>query len=184
MSRTVKSAAPARPSNHTVIWVFPGAFIGCSRAIRVDARRCAYPSIEMPASRAADQALSGSRLAQETLCRFFCRFHAHQNRFADKGRVRSQDHTSSHWLARSHAHHQPNNSEDYCREHIGQKMRAQGDTAESHQEDQRHSADNAEQPPMPGFKGRQDKRQELSVKQSGSDRVADSKTLTRPIHKR
>src|SRR5437867_12079349 len=27
MSRTVKSAAPARPSNHTVIWIFPGAFI-------------------------------------------------------------------------------------------------------------------------------------------------------------
>src|SRR5437773_10967443 len=26
-SRKVKSAAPARPSNHTVIWIFPGAFI-------------------------------------------------------------------------------------------------------------------------------------------------------------
>src|SRR5882724_8452371 len=184
MSRIVKSAAPARPSNHTVIWIFPGAFIGCSRAIRVDARRCAYPSIETPESRAANQALSGSRLAQETLCRFFCRFHVHQNRFADKWPVRSQDHTSSHWLARNHAHHQPNNSENYCREHIGQKMRAQGDTAESHQEDQRHSADNAEQPPVARFKGWQDEKQELSVKQSGSDGVAAGKAVTRPIHER
>src|SRR5207244_3899561 len=39
MSRIVKSAAPARPSNHTVIWIFPGAFIACSRAIRADARK-------------------------------------------------------------------------------------------------------------------------------------------------
>src|SRR2546427_6588865 len=46
MSRIVKSAAPARPSNHTVIWIFPGAFIVCSRAIRADARRCAYPERE------------------------------------------------------------------------------------------------------------------------------------------
>src|SRR5213595_3623153 len=184
MSRIVKSAAPARPSNHTVIWIFPGAFIGCSRAIRVDARRCAYPSIETPESRAADQALSGSRLAQETLCRFFCRFHAHQNRFADKGRVRNQDHTSSHWLARNQAHYQPNNSEDYCREHIGQKMRAQGDTAESHQEDQRHSADDAEQPPVARFEGWQDEKQELPVKQRRCNRVATGKTVTRPIHER
>src|SRR5882724_9671182 len=184
MSRIVKSAAPARPSNHTVIWIFPGAFIGCSRAIRVDARRCAYPSIETPESRAANQALSGSRLAQETLCRFFCRFHVHQNRFADKWPVRSQDHTSSHWLARNHAHHQPNNSENYCREHIGQKMRAQGDTAESHQEDQRHGADNAEQPPVARFKGWQDEKQELSVKQRRCNRVATGKTVTRPIHER
>src|SRR5437667_10845041 len=88
MSRIVKSAAPARPSNHTVIWIFPGAFVGCSRAIRVDARRCAYPSIETPEARAADQALSGSRLAQETLCRSVCRFHAQQKRVAHNTRCR------------------------------------------------------------------------------------------------
>src|SRR5206468_12444512 len=98
MSRTVKTAAPARPSNHTVIWIFPGAFIVCSRAIRADARRCVYASIEIPESRAADEALSGSRLVQETLCGFLCRFHAHHHRFANKGHDRTWNHASPHWL--------------------------------------------------------------------------------------
>src|SRR5260370_37666874 len=97
MSRIVKSAAPARPSNHTVIWIFPGAFIACSRAIRVDARRCVYASIETPESRGTDQALSGSRLAQETLRGFFCRFHGHHRRFANKGHGMSWNQASPHW---------------------------------------------------------------------------------------
>jgi hypothetical protein len=38
----VKSAAPARPSSHTVTCILPGAFIACLRAIRAGARRWAY----------------------------------------------------------------------------------------------------------------------------------------------
>src|SRR5207249_3272213 len=91
---------------------------------------------------------------------------------------------SPYRLAKNHAQHQPNNSKNDGREHISQKMRAQGDPTESDQEDQRHSAANAEQSPMPCFKRRQDKKQELSVKQSGSDGVAAGKTVTRPIHER
>src|SRR5882724_10071560 len=114
---------------------------------------------------------------------FFCRFYAYHGRFA-KGHDRTWNHASPHWLARNHAQHQPDNSEKDRGEHVSEKMCAQSDPAESHQEDQSRSAANAEQPPMARFEDGQDKQQELSVKESSSNRVAAGKTVTRPIHER
>src|SRR6266516_2453802 len=183
MSRIVKSAAPARPSSHTVIWIFPGAFIACSRAIRVDARRCAYPSIEIPEPRAADHALSGSRLAQETLRGFFCRFHAHHRRFAKKRHGGSGNHASPHWLGGKQTKRQPKNSEYDRAENVGQKMRAQRDTAESDQGDQQCRASNCQPPPVARLHCGKNKKSELPVKQGRPDGVTAGKTVTGPIYK-
>src|SRR5947208_16917214 len=124
------------------------------------------------------------RSAQETLRRLLRLFDAHQNRFANEGRVRSQDHASPQRLASNQTKRQPKNAEHDCRQHVGQKMRTQSDAAESHQDDQQDRAENGEQPPVARFEGWQDKKQELSVKQSRADSVTASKTITRPIHKR
>ena len=63
-------------------------------------------------------------------------------------------------------------------------MRAQSDTTESHQEHQEYSTENRQQPQMAPFKRRQDKKEQLSVKQRRSNRVAAGKTVAGPIHKR
>src|SRR5438105_7445389 len=176
MSRIVKSAAPARPSNHTVIWILPGAFI-VSETIRAGVRRCAYP-------KASRSTLSSVRSAQETLRRRLRLFDAHQNRFANKGHVRNQDHASSQRLASNQTKRQPKNAEHDCRQYVRQKMRTQSDSAEPHQSNQQHRTENGEQPPVSRFKSWQDKKQELPVKQSRADGVTAGKTVTRPIHER
>src|SRR5262249_6558148 len=74
-------------------------------------------------------------------------------------------------------------SQNDCREHIRQKMRTQRDAAESYQQNQGHSAENAQTPQMAAFEQRQKKKQELSVQQSGCNRMAAGKTVTRPVDK-
>jgi hypothetical protein len=69
----------------------------------------------------------------------------------DWQRIRKLSTVSEHRFASEQAKDQPNSSENHCRKHISQKMCAQRDTAESHQKDQRYSAENTQQPPMPGF---------------------------------
>ena len=60
-------------------------------------------------------------------------------------------------------------------------MGAQRDPTESDEHHQDCCGHNAEQSPMPCLKQRQDKQQELPVKQSCSDGVATGKAVTRPI---
>jgi len=63
-------------------------------------------------------------------------------------------------------------------------MCAQSNPAESYQGNQQYCAENGQSPPVPYFHPGQDKKQELPIKQSRSNRVATGKTVTRPIHKR
>src|SRR5438105_362214 len=169
MSRIVKSAAPARPSNHTVIWILPGAFI-VSETIRAGVRRCAYP-------KASRSTLSSVRSAQETLRRRLRLFDAHQNRFANKGHVRNQDHASPQRLASNQTKRQPKNAEHDCRQHVRQKMRTQSDAAKSDQGDQQCRAENCQPPPVARLHCRQNKKSELPVKQGRSDRMAAGKAV-------
>ena len=62
-------------------------------------------------------------------------------------------------------------------------MRAQRDPAESDQEHCRGGAENADKPRTARRQRRQNKKQELAVKQRGSNRVAAGKTVAGPIHK-
>src|SRR5438034_2788173 len=177
MSRIVKSAAPARPSNHTVIWIFPGAFMRSPKQFERAGEGAPIPN-------ASRSTLSSVRSAQETLRRRLRLFDAHQNRFANKGHVRSQDHASSQRLASNQTKRQPKSAEHDCRQYVRQKMRTQSDAAEPHQSNQQHRTENGEQPPVARFESWQDKKQELPVKQSRADCVTASKTVTRPIHER
>jgi hypothetical protein len=49
----------------------------------------------------------------------------------------------SHWLSRNQAQRQPDDAENDSRQHIGQKMRAQSNSSESHHRDQQRRAKNA-----------------------------------------
>src|SRR5205809_5732553 len=177
MSRIVKSAAPARPSNHTVIWIFRGAFMRSPRQFE-RARE------DAPIPNASRSTLSSVRSAQETLRRRLRLFDAHQNRFANKGHVRSQDHASSQRFARNQTKRQPKNAENDCRQYVRQKMCAQSDTAESNQGDQQCRASDCQPPPVARLHDWENKKSELPVKQRRSNRVATGKTVAGPIHKR
>jgi hypothetical protein len=60
-------------------------------------------------------------------------------------------------------------------------MRTQCDPAESYEQNQGHSAENAEKPQMAPLEQRQQKNQKLSVKQSRGNRMAAGKTVTRQV---
>src|SRR6266480_1999796 len=124
------------------------------------------------------------RSAQETLRRRLRLFDAHQNSFANKGHIRSQDHASSQRLASNQTKRQPKNAEHDCRQNVGQKMRPQSNAAKSDQGDQQCRASNCQPPPVPRLHCRQDEKSELPVKQSCSNGVTTGKTVAGPIDKR
>src|SRR5438067_13064024 len=168
ISRKVKSAAPARPSNHTAIWIFPGAFIvlqtnsGARGKLRL-------PQDKKPRSRrygAERRPINSGDLRRRSRL-----FDAHQGRFANKGDARSQNQASPHRLTCKQTKRQPQNTERDCRQHVGQKMRTQSDATESHEANEKCRTGNRYDPPMARFERGQDKKQEWSVKQSCSDRM-------------
>src|SRR5216117_578736 len=133
---------------------FSRRFHRLSETIRARVRRCAYP-------KASRSTLSSVRSAQETLHRRLRLFDAHQNRFANKGHVRSQDHASSQRLARNQTKRQPKNAENDCRQYVRQKMCAQSDTAESNQGDQQCRASDCQPPPVARLHSWENKKSEL-----------------------
>jgi Domain of unknown function (DUF6268) len=87
-------------------------------------------------------------------------------------------------LATNLTKHQPNDAKKDRREHVSQEVRAQSDSDESIHEYQQHHNGNGEQPHMARLQQRQNKKQQLAIKQRGSNRVAAGKTVARPIDKR
>jgi len=61
-------------------------------------------------------------------------------------------------------------------------MRTQRNAAESHYKHERCRAANANDAPMARFQQRQQKKQKLSIKQSGRDSMTAGKTVTSPVH--
>src|SRR6516165_1976049 len=63
-------------------------------------------------------------------------------------------------------------------------MRAKRDAAKSHEHNQRCSPEDANRSKLATLEQRQQKKEKLSVKQSGTYRMPTGKTVTRPINKR
>ena len=78
---------------------------------------------------------------------------------------------------------EPDRAEDYRRKHIRKEMRAEGNPAESHQDDQGYRTENARQPPVAIalFEHGQNNQQKLAIQQSCSNRVATCEAVARPI---
>ena len=64
------------------------------------------------------------------------------------------------------------------------KMRPQRDAAKSHQRDEQCRARNSQRPPVARLQRRQDKKQELAIKQRRTNGVATGKTVAGPIDER
>src|SRR5262249_47250226 len=89
---------------------------------------------------------------------------------------RGKNGSSPHRVSKKHAEHQPENSEDHGREHMGKKMCPKSDAAKPHHHHQQKSAKNAQEPPMARPENGQEKQHKLSIKQSRPNGMAAGET--------